>query len=132
MLHKLSKMSLKKVVFWSVMHKHTNIALTEDLSRYARGETFWKAMLNLCEILRDWRASPSMEESDISSRVKMYSETGINKVEIFIAQEGNEYMVKCSNTRSYIPAKSENDALLRYVEVKAHTSNINTGNRSES
>ena len=38
---------MKKYVFWSVLNLHTNVALTEDLSKYAQGDTFWQAMLNL-------------------------------------------------------------------------------------
>ena len=78
---------MKKFVFWSILHKHTNIALTEDLSKYAQGETFWKAMQNLAETLRVWTPSTVTEESDINSRLKMYYETGINKVEILIDKE---------------------------------------------
>lgn len=112
------------------MYKHSNIALTEDLSKYAQGETFWKAMLHLCETLREWLPSPGNQESDISNRIKMYSETGINKVEIFISKEGDRFAVRCSNTWSSIQAESEHEALMKYLETKAQTSKINTGNVS--
>jgi predicted RNase H-like HicB family nuclease len=118
---------MKKFVFWSILHKHTNIALTEDLSKYAQGETFWKAMQNLVETLRDWTPSSVTEENDINSRLKMYYETGINKVEILIEKENDKYAVACSNTRSFIKANSEQEALMKYVEAKAQSSKINTG-----
>lgn len=119
---------MNKYVFWSVINQHINIALTEDLSRYAQGETFWQAMQNLCETLKKWIPSSTNEETDINSRLKMYHETGINKVEILVEAKGDRFAVKCSNTRSHIQAESERDALLKYVAAKAKTSVINTGN----
>lgn len=121
---------MKKFVFWSILHKHTNIALTEDLAKYAQGETFWKAMRNLIETHREWTPSTVAEESDINSRMKMYYETGINKVEILIDKEKDRYAVACSNTRSFIQAYSEQEALMKYVDAKAQSSKINTGDLS--
>lgn len=118
---------MNKYVFWGVINQHNNIALTEDLSRYAQGETFWQAMQNLCETLKQWIPSPTAEETDINTRLKMYNQTGINKVEIFVEYKGDQYAVKCSNTRSMIPANSEKDALMNYVAAKARTSVVNTG-----
>jgi predicted RNase H-like HicB family nuclease len=118
---------MKKYVFWSILHKHTNIALNEDLSQYAQGETFWNAVQNLAETLPEWTPSSVTEESDINSRLKMYYETGINKVEILIEKEDNRYSVACANTRSFIQADSEKEALMKYVEAKAHSSKVNTG-----
>jgi predicted RNase H-like HicB family nuclease len=114
-------------VFWSVLNLHTNIALTEDLSKYAQGDTFWQAMLNLSETLREWLPSERMEETDINSRLKMYSETGINKVELFVEKEGNRYAVKCANSRSFVEADSEKDALIKYIVTRSKTSVVNTG-----
>ncbi len=121
---------MKKFVFWSVLHKHINIALTEDLSKYAQGETFWKAMQNLVETFREWIPSSMAEESDMNARLKMYHETGINKVEIFIDNEEDRYAVTCSNTRSFIQAHSEQEALMTYVDAKAQSSKVNTGDLS--
>lgn len=118
---------MKKFVFWSVFHKNICIALNEDLSRYGRGETFWKAMLNLCETLGEWVPSASTDESDINKRLKMYYETGINKVEIFVEQDGKRYAVKCANSRSFLEASSEHNALMKYVAVRAETSVIDPG-----
>lgn len=118
---------MKKYVFWSVIHNHTNIALTEDLSKYARGETFWQAMLNLCEMLQEWIPSDKTEESDFNDRLRMYQETGINKIEIFVEKEGDRYAVKCANSRSFIDAEVEHKALLKYVAAKAKTSLENKG-----
>jgi len=118
---------VKKFVFWSILHKNICIALNEDLSKYAQGETFWKAMLNLGENLKEWIPSGTAEESDINHRLKMYYETGINKVEIFIDKEGKKYAVKCSNSRSFIDAPSEIEALLKYVGTRARTSVIDPG-----
>ncbi len=123
---------MKKFVFWSVLHKHTNIALSENLSKYAQGETFWKAMQNLAETLKEWIPSSLTEESDINSRLKMYYETGINKVEIVIDKEEDRYAVTCSNTRSFILARSEQEALLKYVDAKAQSSKVNTGELSQT
>ena len=118
---------MKKYVFWSVIHKNHCIALTGDLSRYAQGETFWKAMLSLCETLKEWIPSPTAEESDINKRLKMYYETGINMVELFVDQEGKRYAVRCANSRSFLEASDEIDALMKYVEARAKTSVIDPG-----
>jgi hypothetical protein len=118
---------LKKYVFWSVLNQHKNIALTEDLSKYAQGDTFWKAMKNLCETLIEWTPSDNTDKSDLNSRLKMFQETGINKVEIFVEEEDERYAIQCSNTRSFIKTGSERDALLKYIAAKAETSVVNTG-----
>jgi hypothetical protein len=120
---------MKKYVFWSILHKNANIALNEDLSKYAQGDTFWKAMLGLCEILQDWIPSAVTEESDINDRLKMYYETGINKVEIFLEKDADRYAVKCANSRSFISAANEKEALMKYVETRAKTSLVNTGSK---
>jgi len=122
---------LTKYIFWSVLHKNASIALTEDLSRYAQGETFWKALLNLSETLQECVPSGTNEESDFNARLKMYYETGINKIEIFVEKEGKRYVVRCSNSRSFIDADDEQDALFKYVEVKAKTSSVNTGDSNK-
>ena len=118
---------MKKYIFWSVLHNNKNIALTEDLSKYAQGETFWKAVLSLCETLQEFVPSGTTEESDFNARLKMYYETGVNKVEIFVEQESKRYAVRCANSRSFIDAGDEQDALFKYVEVRAKTSSVNTG-----
>lgn len=118
---------MKKFVFWSAIHKNDCIALTEDLSRYAQGETFWRAMLNLCETLEEWIPSHTHEESDINKRLKMYYDTGINMVELFVGQEGERYAVKCANSRSFLDATDEIDAMMKYVEARAKTSVIDPG-----
>jgi hypothetical protein len=116
-----------KYVFWSVIHKNRCVALTEDLSRYAQGDTFWKAMLGLCETLKEWIPSPTSDESDINRRLKMYYETGINMVELFVEKEGKRFAVKCANSRSFLEASDEIDALMRYIETRAKTSVIDPG-----
>jgi hypothetical protein len=121
---------MTKYVFWSALHQHISIALTEDLSRYAQGETFWQAMQNLCETLKEWKPSNNGEESDFNSRLKMYYETGINKAEIFVEQNGSQFSVKCGNSKSSVDAKTEEDAVLRYVSARAKTSVVNTGEGS--
>ncbi len=118
---------MKRFIFWSVLHKNISIALTEDLSKYAQGETFWQAMLNLCETLQDLTSSSTIEESDLNARLRMYHETGINKVEIFVGKEGNRYAVKCANSRSFLDAKDIQEALRKYVAARAKTSFVNTG-----
>jgi hypothetical protein len=114
-------------VFWSVLNQHTNIALTEDLSKYAQGDTFWQAMLNLSETLREWSPSDQMEETDINSRLKMYNETGINKVELFVEKQEDRYAVRCTNSRSFVEADSEQDTLIKYIAARSKTSVVNTG-----
>ena len=114
-------------MFWSILHKNRCVALNEDLSKYAHGDTFWKAMLNLCETLKEWIPSQLSEESDINKRLKMYYETGINKVELIVAEEGKRYAVKCANSRSFLDAADEIDALMKYVEARAKTSVIDPG-----
>jgi hypothetical protein len=118
---------MRKYVFWSAIHKNNCIALTEDLSRYAQGETFWKAMLSLCETLKEWIPSRTADESDINKRLKMYYETGINMVEIFVEEEDNRFAVKCANSKSFLEAADEIDALMKYVETRAKTSVIDPG-----
>jgi hypothetical protein len=118
---------MKKFVFWSIIHKNKCIALNEDLSKYAQGETFWKAMLSLCETLKEWIPSQTAEESDINKRLKMYYETGINMVELFVEKEGKRYAVKCTNSRSFLEAADKIGALMKYVETRAKTSVIDPG-----
>lgn len=119
---------MKKFVFWSVLHKNRCIALNEDLSQYAQGETFWKAMLSLCETLKEWIPSQQDEENDINKRLKMYYETGINMVELFVgAEDGKRYAVKCANSRSFLEGADEVDALMKYVETRAKTSVVDPG-----
>lgn len=119
--------ALKKYVFWSVLNGHRNIALSEDLSKYARGDTFWQAMLNLSDTLREWVPSDQVEETDINLRLRMYNETGINKVELFVEKQGERYTIKCTNSRSFVEADSERDALIKYISARAKTSVVNTG-----
>ena len=57
----------------------------------------------------------------------MYHETGINKVEIFVEPDGRRWAVKCANSRSFIRAGSEGEALSQYVDTRARTSKVNTG-----
>ena len=121
---------MKKYVFWSVVHNNRCIALNEDLSKYAQGETFWKAMLSLCETLKEWTPSSFEEESDINRRLKMYYETGINMVELFVgAEDGKRYAIKCANSKSFFEASGEIEALMRYVETRAKTSVVDPGLR---
>lgn len=118
---------MKKYVFWSVLNLHINVALTEDLSKYAQGDTFWQAMLNLGEILSEWIPSSSAEASNVSERLKMYNETGINKIEMIVNKDGDRFGIQCANSRSFFKAESEREALMAYIETRANTSNINTG-----
>lgn len=118
---------MSKYTFWSVLHQHVNVALTEDLSHYAQGETFWQAMQNLCETLPECPPSALPEEVDINLRLRMYQMTGINRVEIFVDPGGDGFAVKCANTRSHIAAGSEQEALKNYVTAKASTSVVNSG-----
>lgn len=126
------RIRLKKYVFWSVLNQHTNIALTEDLSKYAQGDTFWQAMQNLSETLHDWLSSEQTEETDINSRLKMYHETGINKVELFVENEGKRFAVRCANSKSFVEADSERDALMKYIAARSKTSVVNTGGQQGS
>ena len=71
--------------------------------------------------------NPTEEESDINKRLKMYYETGINMVELFVDQEGKRYAVRCANSRSFLEATDEIDALMKYVETRAKTSVIDPG-----
>ena len=69
---------------------------------------------------------------DIKARLKMYYETGINKIEILIDKEHDRYAVSCSNTKSFIRASSEQEALMKYVDAKAESSRVNTGDFSQT
>ena len=118
---------MKKYVFWSVLNLHINVALTEDLSKYAVGDTFWQAVLNLVETLPEWIPSSSAEASNVSSRLKMYQETGINKIEIIVSKDGDRFGIQCANSRSFVEAESEREAVMAYIKTRAKTSTINTG-----
>jgi hypothetical protein len=118
---------VSKYTFWSILQQHVNVALTEDLSHYAQGETFWQAMRNLCEMLPECPPSETPGEIDINLRLRMYQETGINRVEIFVDREADRFAVKCANSRSHIEAGSEQEALKKYVAAKAKTSVVATG-----
>ncbi|MFC2157446.1 hypothetical protein ACFLT9_06380 [Acidobacteriota bacterium] len=118
---------MKKYVFWNVLKDHTNIALTEDLSQYAQGDTFWQALRNLSETLKDWVESLSTEETDINSRMKLFRETGINKIEILVEAEKKKYSVNCANSRCVIKAPDERSAVIQYISTRAKTSVVNTG-----
>lgn len=122
---------MKKFIFWSIIHKNINIALNEDLSGYSSGETFWQAMQSLYETPGEWTPSINTEESDINARLKMFYETGINKIEIFLQEEGDLYSIKCANSRSKINADSEQEALKKYVETRAKFSRVNVGDVSK-
>ena len=118
---------MKKFVFWSVIHKNDCIALNEDLSKSAQGEPFGRAMLSVCETLKEWIPSQTAEESDVNRRLRMYYETGINMVELLVETEGKRYAVKCANSKSFLEAVDEIDALMKYVETRAKTSVIDPG-----
>ncbi len=118
---------MSKYTFWGVLHQHTNVALTEDFSQYARGKTFWQALLNLIETHPRIKASGHDETVDINARLRMYQDTGINRIEICVIQEATIYSVRCANTRSRLTAGSEQEALFQYISTKARTSVINTG-----
>lgn len=118
---------MNKYVFWSVLNKHINVALTEDLSKYALGDTFWQAMFGLSEILAEWKPSSSNEESPVKDRLMMYQETGINKIELIVSREEDRFGVKCANSRSFFKVETEREALLAFIEARAKTSKINTG-----
>jgi len=57
----------------------------------------------------------------------MYQETGINKIEMIVSKDGDRFGVQCTNSRSFFKAESEKEALMAYIEARAKTSKINTG-----
>ena len=118
---------MKKYIFWGVLKQHANVAFNENLSRSATGATFWQAMQTLCGAMQEWRPAANVSETDLSTRLKMFHETGVQKVELFIESVGDRYAVRLANMRSLIEAGSEQEALLKFVDIKAQTSVINTG-----
>ena len=118
---------MEKYIIWGLTHKNLIVAMNEDLSRFAQGETFWKAAQNLLELNKNLIPSKETEETNVGYRLNMYQNTGVNKVEIFIETDKNKYSVKCANSRSYFDAEDTQDALKKYVEGRAKTSVINTG-----
>ena len=118
---------MNKYVFWGAIHNNWNIAFDETLSHHAQGETFWKAMRRLAGDLPELVSSPTAEETDLNHRQKMFFETGVNRVEIFIEAEGAKFAVRCANSRSLFDARDEKEALCKYIERRADTSRINTG-----
>jgi hypothetical protein len=118
---------MAKYVFWSVLNGNRIIALDEHLSRYAAGETFWQALRALLTAHPEFPPSVSSEEADPAARRKMFVETGIHKIEIFVEKDGRQFSVRCANSRCQWEEMSESAALLRYVEVRAKTSLVNSG-----
>jgi len=118
---------LTKFVFWGIVHNHRNVAFTEDLSRYARGDTFWKAVKALADILPELSASAGSGETGPDVRMMMFQETGIHKVEIFVQPEEGRFSVRCANSRCRYEAANEQAALRRFIDVRAETSVVNTG-----
>ena len=118
---------MTKYVFWSVLKGNRLVALDENLGRYASGETFWQALGALVAAHPDIKPSASSEESDPGARLRMYQDTGINKIEIFVEKDGGRCAVRCANSRSLLAEPSELAALLRYLEIRAKTSTVNTG-----
>jgi len=118
---------MNKYVFWSLLHKNTCVALNEDLSRYARGETFWKALLNLCETMKEYVPSQNSEQSQMDQRIKMFYETGLNKVEILVEKDHNGSSIECSNSKSSVITKKEHEALMKYIRSRSEKSVIDPG-----
>jgi len=118
---------MNKYVFWSLLHKNTCVALNEDLSHYAQGETFWKALLDLCETIKKCEPSQNKKQSPMDQRIKMFYETGLNKVEIMVEQNKNGFSIKCSNSKSSINTKNEHKALMKYIRSRAEKSVIDPG-----
>jgi len=116
-----------KFVFWSIVHQRRNIALTEDLARYARGETFWQAMAELDRISPEFSPAAAPEETPLGERLRMYHDTGLNKVEIMVVPDGERFALQCANSRSRIAADSARDALRRYIAHRAETTVVNRG-----
>lgn len=113
---------MKKFVFWSTRHAGKDIVLTEDLGRYAQGKTAWEALFFLAETLKTWQPATDTTESDFNQRLKMYQETGLNKIEIFLEYLDGKYAVRSTGVRSAIKADSEQHALLKYLELMAANS----------
>jgi hypothetical protein len=118
---------MTKYVFWSILKGNRLIAMDERLDRYAAGETFWQALGALLAAHPDIAPSGSSGESDPGMRLRMYQETGLNKVEIFIEKDGGRYAVRSANSRSLTAESTESAALLRFIEIRAKTSLVNTG-----
>jgi len=118
---------MNKYVFWSFVHKNKCVALNQDLSQYAQGDTFWKALLNLCETRNKLTPSQNPKPSLMNQRIKMYYETGLNKVEILVKKEKDCFSVLCSNSKSFIKASSEPKALMKYIQSRAEKSVIDPG-----
>jgi hypothetical protein len=118
---------MNKYVFWSLIHKKTCVALNENLSRYAQGDTFWKALLNLCETNNKFLPSPHPKPSPMNQRIKMFYETGLNKVEILVEKKKNRFSVQCSNSKSFLTAPNEQKALMKYIQSRAEKSVIDPG-----
>ncbi len=118
---------MNKYVFWSLLHKNTCVALNEDLSHYAQGETFWKALLNLCETMKKCEPSQNQKQSPMDQRIKMFYETGLNKVEILVDENKDCFSIKCSNSQSLIKTKNEQKAVMKYIRSRAEKSVIDPG-----
>ncbi|MBD3413707.1 MAG: hypothetical protein GF421_04650 [Candidatus Aminicenantes bacterium] len=118
---------MNKYIFWNLVHKHTCIALNEDLSKYAQGETFWKALFNLGETTNKFVPSVNPDLTPLNKRIQMYYETGLNKVEILVEQKKKQFSIQCSNSRSFLNDQDEQKALLKYIRSRAEKSIIDPG-----
>lgn len=113
---------MTKYVFWSLRHDGASIALTENLHRYAQGKTAWQALQHLCETLEHWSAAADNTETPFQARLKMFQETGIHKIEVFVDHHGSQYQISSAGVRSTILAESEREALLKYLDIMAANS----------
>jgi hypothetical protein len=118
---------VKKYVFWGMTQQNHHVAFSEDLSLYARADTFWRAVKGLCERMAEPVASTTSDETEISRRLLMFQETGVNKVEVFVEADGDGFAVRCANSRSRLKVGDEIQALLVYIDRRAETARVNTG-----
>lgn len=113
---------MKKLLFWATRHERKNIAFTGDLAKYAPGDSLWQAILNLCEIHGLPAAVEDSQESDMDFRLKMFRETGVLKVEVFIEERAGKFAIRYSNTASIIDEKDEKLAVFKYLDIMARNS----------
>jgi len=120
----------RRYLFWGVQHGRRTIALLEDLTAWAEGETFWQALGHLSKSQSVFTPSAEGEETGAAKRYRLFQETGIQQVEIFVCLNQGVYEVSCANSRSRLSTADGEGALREYIRIRAETSTVNRGDMS--
>ena len=113
--------------FFGLVFRNQHIVFNGDLSKYGQGETFWRSLQNLADALKAFSADTAAEETPMDRRIRMFQETGINRIEIFVEKRPDGFWVRCTNSSFRVKAADEIAALREYIDKRAQTSRVNDG-----